>query len=56
VRPAVHRDDPHFVDMFLENSHILRRLHDLVVVVVTSRDRWDSAVDDAALSEAPILP
>src|SRR5438094_134244 len=52
VRATVHRYDSHFVDVFLETSHILRRLHDLVVVVVNSRNCWYSAVDDAALTEA----
>ena len=57
MRTAVHRDDPRVVIHLEQQDHVVRRLHDLHVVVVAARlERWSGAEpEQAALRQPAIL-
>ena len=56
VRTPVEVNEPHLVNLLMQNRHESRRLRDLVVVVVPGRQRRHAVVQDAAFLQRPVKP
>src|SRR3989442_14224427 len=56
MRTPVQRDDASLVHLFLENGHVTRSLHDLIIIVVAGRDPRQRAAYDTTLIQAAVLP
>src|SRR4029450_269794 len=56
MRAAIERDDSRFREHFVANGDVLRRLRDLVVVVVAGRKWRNAVVQNAAFVQVMVLP
>src|SRR3989454_4718824 len=55
MRTPVQQDDASLVHLFLQNGHVSRSLHDLIIVVVASRDPRQRGAYDTTLIQAAVL-
>ena len=53
---TVQRNKANVMDMFLENSHVVRRLDYVVVVVISSWEGRDPTIPETAVTQVERLP
>src|SRR2546428_7975973 len=56
MRTPVQQDDASLVHLFLQNGHVSSSLHDLIIVVVASRDPRQRGAYDTTLIQAAVFP